>query len=215
MASACAICHTRRPKRQCPGIGGDICTICCGREREVTVDCRLECRWLHEAYSREDFREDLPEPAPDAEGHVTQAFLDEHEPLMMLLAAALAQGAILADHARDSDMREALEALTRIWRGRQNGLVVEVRPENPIAATVVDAFERIVREVRTFAEQQGETTRDADIFRLLVFLQRIALQMDNGRPKTKKFIAFTLGFLPPLPDEDPQTGPPGGGIIVP
>ena len=46
---ACAICETRRPRRFCPGVRGDICSICCGTEREVTVDCPLDCEYLQEA----------------------------------------------------------------------------------------------------------------------------------------------------------------------
>ena len=40
----------RRPKRFCPGVRGDICTICCGTEREITVDCPLDCVYLREAH---------------------------------------------------------------------------------------------------------------------------------------------------------------------
>ena len=42
----CAICETRRPRRYCPGVRGEICAICCGTAREVTVDCPLDCPYL-------------------------------------------------------------------------------------------------------------------------------------------------------------------------
>ena len=45
----CRICDTRKPRRYCPGVTGDICSICCGNEREVTVDCPLDCPFLVEA----------------------------------------------------------------------------------------------------------------------------------------------------------------------
>ena len=40
---SCAICEKRPPKRYCPAKGEKICAICCGREREVTIDCPSDC----------------------------------------------------------------------------------------------------------------------------------------------------------------------------
>ena len=36
---SCPICEKRPPKRFCPAKGEKICAVCCGREREVTIDC--------------------------------------------------------------------------------------------------------------------------------------------------------------------------------
>src|ERR1700682_5299675 len=49
----CKICNTRKPRRYCPGVNGDICSICCGSEREVTVNCPLDCPYLVEARHHE------------------------------------------------------------------------------------------------------------------------------------------------------------------
>src|SRR5262252_3527591 len=59
---ACVICETRRPKRFCPGVRGDICAICCGTEREVSVECPLECEYLIESR-----RHDKPAPLTGAD----------------------------------------------------------------------------------------------------------------------------------------------------
>src|SRR5580693_5104828 len=50
---SCAICQTRRPRRSCPGVHGDICAICCGAQREVTVSCPSTCEYLQEARKHE------------------------------------------------------------------------------------------------------------------------------------------------------------------
>ena len=101
---ACAICETRRPKRFCPGVRGDICSICCGTEREMTVDCPLDCEYLREAHRREK-----PEPIdessiPNRDIEVTEKFLVEREPLFVFLGRSLAGGALglatLADAVR-------------------------------------------------------------------------------------------------------------------
>ena len=50
---SCAICEKRPPKRYCPAKGEKICAICCGREREVTIDCPSDCPHLTAAHRYE------------------------------------------------------------------------------------------------------------------------------------------------------------------
>src|ERR1700693_1933203 len=62
----CPICAKRRSERFCPAKGEKICAVCCGTEREVTLDCPADCSYLvaahrYEAEHREPFQEaDLP-----------------------------------------------------------------------------------------------------------------------------------------------------------
>ena len=37
----CPICENRKAARFCPAKGENICAVCCGTEREVTISCRL------------------------------------------------------------------------------------------------------------------------------------------------------------------------------
>src|SRR2546422_5223162 len=48
----CPICHKRKAKRFCPARGDSICSVCCGTEREVTIDCPSDCP--HLIASRQD-----------------------------------------------------------------------------------------------------------------------------------------------------------------
>ncbi|MDR3721481.1 MAG: hypothetical protein P4L00_07770 [Candidatus Acidoferrales bacterium] len=50
---SCAICEKRPPTRYCPAKGVKICAICCGREREVTIDCPADCPHLIAAHRYE------------------------------------------------------------------------------------------------------------------------------------------------------------------
>ncbi|MGB0035791.1 MAG: hypothetical protein WBP79_09985, partial [Candidatus Acidiferrales bacterium] len=49
----CPICEKRPPKRFCPAKGEKICPVCCGREREVTIDCPPDCSYLISAHRYE------------------------------------------------------------------------------------------------------------------------------------------------------------------
>src|SRR5581483_9598195 len=106
---ACAICETRRPRRFCPGVRGDICSICCGTEREVTVDCPFECEYLQEAR-----RHDKPVPLdvehlPNRDIRITQEWVEKHSELLTFVAGAVFAGAMQTQGAIDFDVREALE----------------------------------------------------------------------------------------------------------
>src|SRR3954471_4478191 len=91
---ACAICETRRPRRYCPGVRGDICSICCGTEREVTVSCPFECEYLQEARERERLPEFDHTTVPNKDIKVTDKFLADNEPLVLFLSATLLHAAL-------------------------------------------------------------------------------------------------------------------------
>src|SRR5262245_58804636 len=118
----CAICRTRRPKRFCPGVGGDICTLRCRTEREVTVTCPFECQCLQEArkHGRPVALTEADLPHPDIK--VAESFVVQHEELLVFLGQSLFQAAMQAE-AVDFDVREALEGLIRTHRTLQSGVV--------------------------------------------------------------------------------------------
>jgi hypothetical protein len=49
MNALCPICATRKAKRACPGIGRDICPVCCGTKRLVEIACPPDCPYLASA----------------------------------------------------------------------------------------------------------------------------------------------------------------------
>lgn len=207
-AVACAICEKRRPRRYCPGVSGDICPICCGTERENTITCPLDCPYLREARNREPQRILDPKNFPNNDIHVTEAFLQKNEYLLILLAGTVAKTAVDAGNIFDGDVKQALEALTRTYRTLESGLVYETRPENPIAARIYSAIQERVANVRQRMADHGGV-RDADVLGVLVFLQHLEMQHNNGRRKGRAFIDFLTQFFPP---GDPQA-PQGSGLI--
>src|SRR6476620_4402243 len=132
----CVICHVRKPRRYCPGVTGDICTVCCGTERENTVSCPLECPYLREARAREREPDVDPREFPNQDIKVEEDFLRRNEPLLIYVAGGLANAALETEGAIDTDVREAIDSLIRTYRTLQSGLVYEARPDNPIAARI-------------------------------------------------------------------------------
>src|SRR4051812_25273323 len=93
----CAICGKRRPKRFCPGVHGDICPVCCGTEREVTVRCPFECVYLQEARRHEHPVAMDPRSLPNPDIKVDEAFLSRNEAVLLLTSITLAGAAASID----------------------------------------------------------------------------------------------------------------------
>jgi hypothetical protein len=192
----CAICEIRKPKRFCPGVRGDICTICCGTEREVTVHCPLDCPHLQGARKHDKVPDVDPDKFPNQDIKVTDDFLHENEGVLVFLGRSLMQSALEAD-AVDNDVREALDALVRTYRTLQSGVYYETRPQNPLAGAVCAGVRNRIAELQQRENEAGgvSRTRDSQILGLLVFLQRVELDRNNGRKLGRAFIDFLRGFF--------------------
>src|SRR5437016_14320710 len=115
----CAICEVRKPRRYCPGVRGEICAICCGTERENTVDCPFDCVYLREARAREkpiELDASAVASIPFSDIRVPAGFLQEHPSIATLVAKAVAEAVFVTPGAIDYDVREALEALIRTYK---------------------------------------------------------------------------------------------------
>jgi hypothetical protein len=206
---ACQICRIRRPRRYCPGVNGEICSICCGTEREVTVSCPLDCSFLQAAR-----KHDRPQPLdeeqiPNREIRISEEFLAEHEALLAAVGQTLLSAGLSTSGAVDFDIREALASLIRTCRTLESGLYYESLPENGLAAQI---FRQLQEAVAAFRREETERmgmarTRDSDVLTILTFLQRLELDRNNGRRRGRAFLDF-LREIYPAPPEAPAGGSP-------
>jgi len=193
----CAICHIRKARRYCPGVRGQICTVCCGTEREVTVDCPPDCDYLQEARKHERTPPVDPAAFPNKDIQITEEFLQTNERLVTAAASFLLRAALDTPGAVDGDVRDALEALIRTYRTLESGVYYETRPMNALANRTYTALQEALAE---FRKQEREElgmarTRDADILRVLVFLERLEMDRHNGRPKGRAFLDFLRSYF--------------------
>jgi hypothetical protein len=209
---SCAICETRRPRRFCPGVRGDICSICCGTEREVTVSCPFECEHLQEA-RRHDKAVPIDEAAvPNQDIRITEKFVEEHQGLLTFVGNVVLGAALDTAGAVDRDVREALEALIRTHRTLASGVYYESVPPNPLAANVYRGVQNAVAAFREREQQElgMSRTRDADVLGVLVFLQRIELDRNNGRQRGRAFLDSLHAFY----SERPPSPPPAASSLI-
>jgi hypothetical protein len=211
---SCPICEKRPPKRFCPAKGEKICAVCCGREREVTIDCPLDCPHLITAhrYEAEHRKALAAEDVPHRAIQVRPDFVYEHWDVIGGFAATILQFQMQNKELTDPVAASAIEALAEAYRTLGAGIYYERPPDGSLARSL---YGQMVQFIAEFHKQQlartGLTTlKDAEIFQLLVFLLRIAKQETNGRPRSRAFLTF-LGSRFPLPEEAKQPS----RIIVP
>src|SRR5208283_3219835 len=89
---ACPICNKRKVKRLCPARAESICSICCGTEREVTIDCPSNC--VHLVASRQYDMTRLQvdwEKVPFPESKFNRSFAETHGSLILAIDHAICQ----------------------------------------------------------------------------------------------------------------------------
>lgn len=176
------------------------------------MDCPSDCEYLQEGRKHEPLAEFDPATMGHPDIRVTEEFLESHA----LLTMAIGRGVIVAASltgAVDSDIREAFASLIQTYRTLQSGVIYESLPANPLAANICRAVQEAVAVHRQEeARQSGLTrTRDNDVLRVLVFFERLALDRNNGRRRSRAFLDLIRTFQPE--SESADNAPPS--LILP
>lgn len=198
---SCAICETRKEKRFCPAVHGKICPVCCGTEREVTLDCPSECPWLQQARQHENAEhlQELDRKALMPQVEVNDAFLYQQEPLVGGLSFALAKASRADRQVYDRDVIQALTTVAKTLETLVNsGLVVEQKTANLGQQAIATELQKMVEEYRALETKQLGYSRlkDGDVLKAMVFLLRLALGRTSGRPKSRAFLDFLYAQFP-------------------
>jgi hypothetical protein len=192
----CAICKTAKARRFCPGVNDEICTACCGAGREETIDCPLTCEYLAEAHKHEKKPEKNPELMPGKDVALDDDFLRTNEFLIVLLGSSMSEAIRNHPSATDADAVDALDKLATTWQTLVSGIYYETKPVNPVALDIFDAVKARVEDMRARIKD-AEITQDLPdnvVLGVLVFLQRVAFGLNNGRSKCKAFLVFLSQF---------------------
>ena len=200
---ACPICEKRKAERFCPAKAEKICAVCCGREREVTIDCPSDCSYLISAHRYEsEHPRSIPSDTPLLDETIPQNVVHMHQQLMAALAFSIAKFCSAQPAAVDNDILAALEALAQTYKTLSSGLIYEKPPQAPLPRELYAALLAFIDEIKKQQEERGASAsfKDTEIFYLLVFLYRMGLLRTNGRPRSRLFIEFLRGQFPEAPE---------------
>ena len=200
---ACPICEKRKAERFCPAKAEKICAVCCGKEREVTIDCPADCTYLISAHRYEsEHPRDIPGDTPLLEETIPQDALHTHQQLIAAIAFSIAKFCASQPTAVDSDILAAIEALAQTYKTLSSGLIYEKPPQAALPSELYGALAAFLDEIKNQQAERGASAsfKDTEIFYLLVFLYRMGLLRTNGRPRSRLFIEFLRGQFPQAPE---------------
>lgn len=204
---ACPMCARgskgRPAKRFCPAKGEMICAVCCGQGREVTIDCPADCPHLLAAH-RYDFERRPPRlpgrevPYPDL--NIPPEFIYERWGVLSTVAGSILRLQDQRKELKDSDAIAALEALAETHRTLEAGIIYGARPAQALAGELYDEIAGALRELRKQEAERGgfgSLMKDADLFRIFVFLLRMARAEGSARPLSRAFLGYLRDRIPP------------------
>jgi hypothetical protein len=198
LAVPCPICEKRKAERFCPAKGEKICAVCCGREREVTIDCPVDCTYLISAHRYEDkHQRQLPDDTPLLDVTLSSDIIHTHQQLMAVLAFTIAKFCATHGEANDCDALSSIHALAETTRTLMTGIYYETQPAGQLRRELYAALTALITDVKQKqAQQGGAALKDSDFFYLLVFLYRMGLLRTNGRPRSRRYIEFLRSQFP-------------------
>ncbi len=200
---SCPICEKRKAERFCPAKAEKICAVCCGTEREVTIDCPSDCAYLISAHRYEsEHPRNLPDDTPLLEETIPKDLIHTHQQLMTALAFSIAKFCAAQPAAVDTDVLAALESLAQTYKTLSSGLIYEKPPQALLQRELYAALTAFLDEIKKQQAERASSSsfKDTEVFYLLVFLYRMGLLRTNGRPRSRLFIEFLRGQFPKSPE---------------
>src|SRR5437667_10528138 len=121
---------------------------------------------------------------------------------MAALAFSIAKFCAVQPATVDADVLTDIQALAQTYKTLSSGIIYEKPPDAPLPRELYAALIAFISEVK---KQQSERVsaagfKDTELFYLLVFLYRMGLLRTNGRPRSRRFIAFLRGQFPQAPE---------------
>ncbi len=190
---ACPICQKRKAKRFCPAKGENICSVCCGTEREVTIDCPSDCFYLISSRQYDLERREIDwAKVPFHETKIPSSFVVAHEELLLALAYAICLYARENPQLVDTDVGASLQSLVQAYRTLSSGIYYEKPPDYFLQRGLYEALKAALEDYKKAEVQQVglSSTRDGEIRDALIFLTQLGATRSNGRPKGRAYLDF-------------------------
>jgi len=178
-------------KRFCPARGENICSVCCGTEREVSIDCPSDCPHLVASRDYDAGRRQVDwSKVPFADVRIPIEFAQSHTLLLVTLTSSIWEYARQHRQVVDTDAIAALQALAETYRTLSSGLYYEKPPDYLYRRELYHVLKAALEEFKEAETQRLglATTRDSEIRDALTLLTQLGATRENGRPKGRAFL---------------------------
>ncbi len=201
---SCAVCERRKPRRDCPALGKGICDACCGRYRELTLDCPAECPHLIDAYRYERQRP-VPESRkfrPDFPLSARQ--VDEIQQLLTTLLEGLQAFRQRHRELADADLAEAMESRLKALETQASGLVYDASPVGGLGRELYQQLAELEQKPGQRSELAPATvpTREQRILAYVLLIRTVKIN-SSGRARARGFMVWLNDRFPPRAPEAP------------
>ena len=176
--------------------------MCCGTEREVTLDCPADCAYLVAAHRyEENHTRQVPPDAPLLDVRLAPDLVRTYPQLLSAIAFTIAKFCAAQPTATDPDVLASIQSLADSYKTLASGIVYEQPPVPPLQRGLYDALAAFLTEAKQPQSQSSfGPVKDSDLFQLLVFLYRMGLLRTNGRARSRRFIEFLRSQFPGTPE---------------
>jgi len=157
---ACPECGRGKARRQCPALGHQICTVCCGTKRRVEIQCPSDCGFLASsrehpaAVVRRQQERDVARLLP-----TIRSLTERQYQLFFLFHSAIAQhrpeGFV---RVLDADAADAAASLAATLETASRGVIYDHTPASIPAQSLTSALKALLARVR----EQGGTVYDGE-----------------------------------------------------
>jgi hypothetical protein len=195
----CPICQKRKAKRLCPARAASICTICCGTEREVTIDCPSDCAYLIDSREHDTTRREVDwSKLPFADTRIPISFAEAHGSLLLALDYGICRFARGDRSTVDADVLAAVQALAESYRTLSSGIYYEQPPNHARQRGIYEALKAAIEDFRKEEAKRATvtTTRDNEIRDALIFLCQLGATSTNGRPLGRAYLDLLRSQFP-------------------
>jgi len=195
----CPICNKRKAKRLCPARAESICSVCCGTEREVTIDCPSECVYLVGSREYDMTRLEIDwSKVPFQEVKFQRSFARTHQVLLAAIDYAICRFAAEHRELVDTDLQAVLQALAETYRTQTSGIIYEKPLDYPLHRALYASLQEAMQKFREDeAKRLGvHVVRDSDVRDGLIFLTQLCAVHANGRPKGRAYLGVTRRQFP-------------------
>jgi hypothetical protein len=219
----CPLCGQRRARRGCPGINGQICSVCCGTKRLVEIRCPSDCVYLATA------REHPAAPVVRQQqrdltllARTVRDFNDRQSQIFLLLGHTLLRYQAPELHPLvDADVTDAADALAGTLDTAARGVIYEQRP----ATASAERLWRALKAVLDDAGRGGGSSFERDAASVLRAFAASARDTAAAEPANRRAFVDLLnrtirrtGANDAIGANDGNDAPPGSDVprlIVP